>query len=222
MSKEKVLVIAPHPDDEVLGCGGTIAKHTNKGDIVDLCIVTQPYVPEWPESYIHNKKKEIEKSRNILGIRDVYFLDLPTVKLDNLLQKDINNKLYEVINKVSPDIVYIPHKGDLNRDHRIVFECALVALRPIGCRAKKILSYEVLSETEWGQSITPFVPDYYVNISSTISKKCDAMLAYSSELKSEPHPRSIEIIKANAKKRGSEVGVSYAESFLLIREVDLS
>ena len=218
----KILVIAPHPDDEVLGCGGTIAKHVNNGDIVDLCIVTQPYAPEWSESYIKNKKKEIEKSKNILGIREIHFLDLPTVKLDGLLQKDINTALYGIVKETTPDVVYIPHKGDLNRDHRIVFECALVALRPIGCGVKKILSYEILSETEWGQPIEPFFPNFYVDISKTISEKCNAMEAYSSELKSEPHPRSLKIIRANAKKRGSEVGVSYAESFILIREVDLS
>lgn len=214
-----VLVIAPHPDDEVLGCGGTILKHKYSGDKVHLCIVTKVYTPDWSEEYISRKSIEIVTSSEILGIEHTSFLDFPTVNLDTFPQKDLNNKIYRIVTETKPDIAYIPHGGDLHRDHRLVFEASLVALRPFSHNVKKILSYEVPSETEWGQSIKPFFPTVYVDISSTFSSKIDAMKAYKSELKEFPHPRSLETLEALARKRGSEINTSYAEAFQLIREI---
>ena len=211
---KKVLVISPHPDDEILGCGGTIAKHKE----VYLCIVTKTYPPEWSSRFIINRVEEIKESNKILGIEKTYFLNFPAVKLDTIPQKELNDSISRVINKVKPDILYIPHKGDLNKDHRLVFEASLVASRPINHKIKRILSYEVLSETEWGQPIEPFLPNVYVDISETFKKKIDAMKVYKSELRQPPHPRSLEIIEALAKKRGSEIGVKLAEAFMLIRE----
>ncbi len=215
----KILVIAPHPDDEVLGCGGTITKHTKEGGEVYLCIVTKAYTPEWSEEFIKNRLKEIEKANKILGIKKTYFLDYPTVKLDTIPQKELNEAISKVVNEVNPDVVYIPHKGDLNKDHRLVFESTLVATRPINRKVKRILSYETLSETEWGQPIEPFIPNVYIDISETFEAKVEAMKAYENELKQYPHPRSLEIIEALAKKRGSEIGVNFAEAFILIREI---
>jgi len=215
----KVLIIAPHPDDEVLGCGGTIAKHVKNGESVFLCIVTKAYLPDWSGEFIKNRPKEIEKAKKILGIKKTYYLNLPTAKIDTIPQKDLNEMISKVVDEVKPDIIYVPHKGDLNKDHRLIFEASLVAARPIKHKIKKILSYEVLSETEWGQIIENFNPNVYVNISSTFNKKIKAIKAYKSELKKSPHPRSIEIIESLAKKRGSEAGVKFAEAFILIREV---
>jgi len=215
----KILIIAPHPDDEVLGCGGTIVKHVNRGDEVYLCIVTKGYIPDWSEEFLKNRPKEIEKANKILGIKKTYFLDYPTVKLDTIPQKELNEAISKVVNEVKPDILYIPHKGDLNKDHRLVFESSLVATRPANHKVKKILSYETLSESEWGQPIEVFIPNVYVDISETLGKKIEAMKAYGSELKQYPHPRSLEIIEALAKKRGSEVGVKFAEAFILIKEI---
>lgn len=217
----KVLIIAPHPDDEILGCGGIIDKYKKRRHKVSLCIVTCPYTPDWSEEYIATKKNEIEKAKNIIGIDTIYFLDFPTVKLDTIPQKEINDALSGVVREVSPEIVYIPHKGDLNKDHRTVFEAALVALRPTNNKIRRILSYETLSETEWGQAIEPFIPNVYVDISENIKQKCDAMNAYQSEMRQAPHPRSVDIIIANAKKRGSEICVPFAEAFVLIRECDI-
>lgn len=214
-----ILVIVPHPDDEVLGCGGTIVKHTENGDNVYLCIATKAYTPDWPEEFIRNREKEIKKSNEILGIKKTYFLNYPTVKLDTILQKELNDSITKIVNRIKPNIAYIPFKGDLNKDHRLLFEASLVALRPLNHKVKKILSYEILSETEWGQEIEVFKPNVYVDITKTFNKKIEAMKAYKSELKDSPHPRSLEAIEALAKKRGSEVGVKYAESFYLIREI---
>jgi len=214
-----ILVIAPHPDDEVLGCGGTIAKHTNNGDVVHLCIVTKGYYPDWSYEYLKNRPSEIEESTRILGIKKFHLLDFPTAKLDNIPQKDLNDSISEVINKVKPAVVYIPHRGDIHQDHRIIFHSALIAMRPNSKHyVKKILSYETLSETEWGYPRN-FQPTLYVDTSDTIDVKIEAMKAYASELKQYPHPRSIEIIEALAKKRGSEVGLKYAEAFEIIREI---
>ncbi|MBN2735011.1 MAG: PIG-L family deacetylase [Methanomicrobiaceae archaeon] len=218
MSK-KILVIAPHPDDETLGCGGTIAKHCLSGDHLTLCIVTTAHKPDWSDEYIRVRNEQIDNAVKILGFDEVIELGYHTVKLDTIPQKDINEKFSAVIRKVQPDIAYIPYKGDLHRDHRIIFESSLVAMRPFHCNVKKILAYETLSETEWGQPITPYIPNVFSDITETFQKKTEAINAYRTELKEFPHPRSIEAIEALAKKRGSEIGVRYAESFSLVREV---
>jgi len=215
----KILIIAPHPDDEVLGCGGTIAKYSKKGADIYLCIVTKAYVPDWSEKFIENRVKEIKKSNKILGIKKTYFLNFPSAKIDTIPQKKLYEAIFSVIKKAQPDVLYIPHGGDINKDHRIIFESALAASKPFSHKIKKILSYETLSETEWGQAIKPFIPNLYINISETFSKKLKAMKAYGSELKDSPHPRSLEIIEILAKKRGSEVALKYAEAFMLIREI---
>ncbi|MDO8592407.1 MAG: PIG-L deacetylase family protein [bacterium] len=215
----KILVIAPHPDDEVMGCGGTVKRYAKEGSDVFLCIVTKAYTPEWSEDFIKNRKKEIAGANKVLGIKKTFFLDLPTVRLDTLPQKELNEKLTAVIEKVRPEMLFIPHCGDLNNDHRLIFESCLVAARPINNSIKSILAYETLSETEWGLPNIPFVPNAYSDISSTLKKKIEAMRCYGSELRKTPHPRSLEIISALAKKRGSEIGLVAAEAFMLIREI---
>lgn len=219
----KVLVMAPHPDDEVLGCGGTIAKHVSGGDEVYLCIVTKAYPPEWSESEIRERREEVLRVNKILSIKKVYFLDLPTVKLDTIPQKDLNDLITQLVNEIQPEIVYIPHRGDVNRDHRLVFEAAIVATRlGSGSTVKKVLSYETLSETEWAAPFVEnaFVPNVYVDISETLEIKLKAMAEYKLELKEFPHPRSLEAISALAKVRGATVGIAAAEAFMLIREVE--
>ena len=215
----KILIIAPHPDDEVLGCGGTIAKYTKDGSEAYLCIVTKAYTPDWSEDFLKNRPKEIKKANKILGIKKTYLLDYPTAKLDTIPQKELNDAISNVISEVKPDILFIPHKGDLNKDHRLVFKSSIVASRPTNHRIKRILSYETLSETEWGQTLEPFLPNVYVDISKTFKKKIEAIKAYKSEIKQNRHPRSLDIIEALAKKRGSEICVQFAEAFMLIREM---
>lgn len=215
----RVLVIAAHPDDEVIGCGGTIAKYAREGNDVYLCIVTKGYTPDWSAEYLKTMEQEIQQVSEALGIRKTYRLGFPTVKLDTIPQKELNDSILKITAEVNPEIVYIHHKGDLNKDHRLIFDAALVATRPINNKIKKILSYETLSNTEWGQPIEPFVPNVYVDISETIDKKMEAMKIYESELKAYPHPRSLEVIEALAKKRGSEAGVKFAEAFMLLREL---
>lgn len=222
MNTRKILVIAPHPDDEVLGVGGAIAKHAKKGDEVYLCVVTKAYTPDWSEEFLKNRQKEIKKANKILGVKNTYFLDFPTVKLDTVPQKELSEAISNVVNKVRPAVVYIPHRGDVNKDHRLVFETAVVALRPKPRSVvRKVLSYETLSETEWAAPPTEdvFAPNVYVDISDTLKTKLNAMSAYKSELKKYPHPRSLEGITALANKRGIEAGLKAAEAFMLVREI---
>jgi LmbE family N-acetylglucosaminyl deacetylase len=213
-----ILVIAPHGDDDVLGCGGTIAKHVNCGDDVYTCIVTMAYTPEWTAKQINERYIEVEEVAKTLGIKEVFHLGLPTVKLDTIPQKNINDMLYNIISKVKPDILYLPHHGDINKDHQIVFESAMVAVRPIGNIPSRVLCYEVLSSTEWYIQHA-FNPNYYVDITDTLEIKIKAMEQYKHGLKQAPHPRSIDGIKSLATLRGFTVGVQSAEAFSLVREI---
>lgn len=218
----KVLVIAPHPDDEVLGCGGTIARHVSEGGEVYLCVVTKAYSPEWSEAEVEEKKQEVLRANKLLKIKQAFFLDFPTVKLDTMPQKELNDSIARVIAEVKPEVVYIPHKGDVNKDHRLVFEAAMVALRPLrGSTVSRILCYETLSETEWGATDTEgfFIPNVYINIAGTLELKLEAMSVYRTELKDYPHPRSLEALRILAGKRGSEAGFVAAEAFMLVREI---
>lgn len=216
----KILVIAPHPDDEVLGCGGTIKKHTSQGDEAYLCIGTKAYAPDWSEDFLKARQGEIEQANSVLGIKKTYFLEFPTVKVDTVSQKEVNDKILHIIKELQPEVLYIPHGGDLNKDHQIFFEASLVASRPVpGGSIKRILSYEALSETEWGRMLNPFVPSVYIDITKTLSDKLQAMKAYSSELREFPHPRSLQAIEVLAQKRGTEAGLQRAEAFSLVREI---
>jgi len=153
-----------------------------------------------------------------LGIKEVFRLGLPTVKLDTIPQKEINDMLSDVIQKVKPQVLYIPHKGDINKDHQIVFESAMVAARPTGEIPIRILSYEVLSSTEW-YNHEAFNPNVFVEITDTLETKIKAMEQYKHGLMKPPHPRSIEGIISLATLRGFTVGVKYAEAFTLVREI---
>lgn len=217
----KILIIAPHPDDEVLGCGGAIAKYSRQGHELNVCVATEAYAPDWSEKFIKERPKEIQKVAKILGIKKNYLLGLPTVKLDTIPQKELNQKILALIKRVKPEIVYLPHGGDINKDHRLIFEAGLVALRPSSkTGVKKILCYETLSETAEGRSIKEFLPNFYENIANEFKKKVKAMRVYKSEIKKFPHPRSLAMMEILAKNRGSEAGFKYAEAFMLIREIN--
>jgi len=212
----RILVMAPHPDDEVLGCGGTIKKYSSQGDEVFLCIATKAYTPDWSEDFLEKRKKEIASAGEILGIKETFFLDLPTVKLDTVPQKTINDFVKETIGKANPEAIFLPFEGDINKDHKLIFNAAMLACRT-SRRIKTILSYEVLSETEWGD--VPFIPNMYVDIEDFLEDKLKAMACYGSELKEFPHPRSLEGIKVLSRKRGAESGLLAAEAFVVKREI---
>jgi LmbE family N-acetylglucosaminyl deacetylase len=218
-----ILVIATHPDDEVLGCGGVISRHASRGDKVDVLVVTRGAPDLYAEDQVKVLRKELDSAHAILGISAVHFLDFPAPKLDLVPTHELADAIGLQIGAIHPSVVYIPHRGDLHSDHRSVFGAALVAVRPIGNPAvRRVLSYETLSETEWAAPVAEdaFLPSVFVDISGFLEKKKQALLAYRSQLKDFPHPRSLQAVESLARLRGSTVGVEAAEAFQLIREID--
>lgn len=212
----RVLVIATHGDDEILGCGGTIIKHKNNKDEVHICYITSPTYPKWSFEYIKNRDIEIKAVSKLLNIDNIFKFDFGPTKLDKN-KPELNDRLTSLIRNIKPDIVYIPFYGDLHMDHKVTYESCMVALRPLKHKTKKILMYEVLSETEWGKE--SFNPNVYVDITRHMMKKIQCIKCYDSELKNFPHPRSISGIVSLARKRGAEVNIPCAESFQLVREI---
>jgi LmbE family N-acetylglucosaminyl deacetylase len=213
---ERVLVIGAHPDDAVLGCGGVIVRYSREGKEVYLCVATRAYTPDWSPEYVANQMKELENSNRILGVKKTYYLDFPAAKLDTVPQKVVNDTLWGLVNEVRPQVIYVNDGDDLNADHRLLFESALVATRPVNGYIRRVLSY---STSEWGPIRAPFSPNVYIDITDTFEAKIRALMCFASEIRPYPHPRSPEIIKALTEKRGSEAGIPMAEAFRLIREV---
>jgi LmbE family N-acetylglucosaminyl deacetylase len=213
----KILVIAAHPDDEVLGVGGTILKHIKEHDEVCVLIATVPYEPEWTKKYILEKQEQQKAVDAFLGIKKRYQLGLPTIKLNTIATGELNRKVGAVIDEIKPDVVYTHYEHDLNYDHTLIFNATLVGTRPP--KRSRVICYETLSESEWNNKA--FQPNIWVDIEPYIEKKIDAMRIYASEIKQYPHPRSPEGIRILAQKRGIEVALRYAEAFLLIRDVVL-
>lgn len=217
-----VLVIAPHPDDEVLGCGGVMAKRASAGDEVWVCIVSEGKQPMYSEKFIINEENEMKDAHKKLGVAHCITLRFPTALLDTIPQHEINDKLSEVVDMVRPDEVYIPHHGDVHRDHQIVADASMVALRPNReHKTGRILAYETVSETDWNISNqqNAFIPNVYEDINGYMLDKVEAMRAYRSQLQEEPEARSISSIVSLATHRGNTVGMECAEAFMLIREV---
>lgn len=214
-NNKRILVFAPHNDDEVLGVGGTIAI-MSKSNEVFVCEAT---TSKFSES-LQRLRPEAKKAHSLLYVKETIFLDLPVVGIRGANQREVNKKFADVVTATKPHIVFIPHEGDLHTDHVETASAAMVALRPLyNQQLKAILSYETLSETEWN-SPNPkniFTPNMWVDITHSIETKKNAMRCYESQLREYPHPRSIRAIVALAEYRGSTIGVDYAESFMLLR-----
>ncbi len=216
----KVLVIAPHPDDEILGCGGIMAKRAKNGDDVYICVVTEGKEPMYSKNFIKNEEKEMKEAHKRLKVKKTICLRFPSAKLDSILKHKLNENLSEIVKDIEPDEVYIPHKGDMHFDHQIVAEAAMVAVRPKNRhKVGRILSYEVLSETDWNDPSMTFRPNVYEDISDTIGAKLYSLSAYESQLQEPPAARSGRAVQSLAAHRGAIIGTEYAEAFELIREV---
>ncbi|KIL43760.1 PIG-L deacetylase family protein [Jeotgalibacillus campisalis] len=217
-----VLVVAPHADDEVLGAGGTIAKYVDEGHDVYVAVVTSGHPSMFPEDFLKMLRSEALASHNCLGIKETFFLEFPAVMLSEIPKHEINKKINTIIDEVKPDIVYIPHYGDMHLDHFIVSQATMVGVRPIKVhKVLEVYSYETLSETEWNvpHVTNVFIPNAFVNVSNYLDKKIKAMSYFKTQLTTFPHPRSLEAITSLAKLRGSTIGVNAAEAFCLIRRI---
>jgi LmbE family N-acetylglucosaminyl deacetylase len=221
---DRVLVIAPHADDEILGCGASIAKHVRKGDEVRVIIATNAHIgdPElFTEKGILNVRSQAKEAHAFLGIKETVFCDFPAPALNAFPEYKISLAFSEIFKNVRPTILYIPHHGDIHQDHKAIHRAALVSARPQGeNKILSILSYETLSETEW----TPmhektFVPNCFVDVSDIFDMKLKAFLFYKSQVRQYPHSRSTEALEALAKYRGATIGVERAEAFVIERQI---
>jgi len=228
----KILVISAHPDDEVLGCGATMAKYIKEDHEVEILIIGDGITARYEESELNNPEviekvekinKDAIKAALILGVKNVEIKGLNCGRFDTYPFLDIVNIIRKKVRQFMPDIVFTQYFGDYNPDHRIVYDATLFACRPnIGeFYPKEIYCYEVLSSTERAFQSPHFIfcPNVFMDVKETISDKLNAMSSYTSEINPYPHPRSLEAIEILAKKRGNEVGLEFAEAFLLIRSI---
>ena len=223
--KKNVLIVAPHADDEILGCGGIMAKSQIKDVAVYVAIVTNGNLGA-PELF---KKEGTEKVRSealeahrFLGVKKTFFLDFPAPRLDTIPSYKLSLELEKIIRENQITDLYLPHRGDIHKDHRITYEAALVSARPINKNpVKRILSYETLSETEWAAPFSDdaFIPTVFEDISEFIKIKKKAFQFFTTQEKRFPHPRSLKTIEILSNFRGATIGVNNAEAFMLIREI---
>lgn len=225
----RVLVVAAHPDDEVLGCGGTIARHADAGDQVQVLIVAEGATSRQEQrdrlqacDELSALAQAAQTAGSILGAAGVELLDLPDNRLDSLDRLDLIKRIEQHIDRHQPQVVYVHHAGDVNVDHRRLHEAVVTACRPTpGHPVRRLLSFEVASSSEWQPpgSAPAFQPNWFVDISAQWQRKCEALLAYSSEMRPWPHARSLEALEHLARWRGAQVGVEAAEAFCLLRQL---
>ncbi len=226
----KILVVAAHPDDEILGCGGTIAKHVKNGDEVNVVILAEGITSRAEK---RDKKKDSKKlsdlskialrANQFLGVNSLIVHDFPDNRMDSLDRLDVIKVVEKYVEKFKPTIVYTHYFGDLNIDHQIVNQAVVTACRPLPNQiVQRILFFEIASSTEWQiqNSSNMFLPNWFVNISDTLDLKSHALQIYNSEMRRYPHSRSIKALECLAKWRGASVGVYAAESFMLGRNLE--
>ena len=220
---KNVLIVAPHPDDEVLGCGGVIKKMTLGHNKVFVLIMSRGKKGFYPEDRILNVRQEAIAAHKLLGVKETRFLDFPAPELDVISISELSTAIYNVILEIKPNTMFLPHRGDIHSDHKAVFDAGLVAARPVGGNSvKEIFTYETLSETEWAPPFPNdiFIPNTFIDISDVFDSKLEAMKCYKSQLREFPNPRSLRSIEALANLRGSTVGFRHAESFMAIRIIN--
>jgi LmbE family N-acetylglucosaminyl deacetylase len=222
-----VLVIAAHPDDEVLGCGATVSKLANEGVEVNILILGEGITSRYekredaPSDLIEELKEKAEKAKEELGASKLFLLDLPDNRFDTVPLLDIVKKIEKVIDEVKPVSVFTHHKGDLNSDHTITHRAVLIATRPTAaCPVKQLHTFEVPSSTDWAfGEFGAFNPNTFFDVSTTIASKIKAMEIYDTEIIDFPHPRSAEALTAIARRWGSVAGLESAEAFQTVRQV---
>jgi LmbE family N-acetylglucosaminyl deacetylase len=224
----KILVVAAHPDDEVLGCGGTMARLAQAGHQLAVAILGEGVMSRHPqggqaaEKELAAVKASAHQAAAHLGVEHLWLYDLPDNRFDTVALLDIVKRIEEILDRFAPETIYTHHGGDLNVDHRVVHQAVLTAARPLpGQQVREILAFEVPSSTEWSfQGLAPaFRPNVFVDISRTLELKLQGMALYQSEVRAFPHPRSPESITALARRWGSVVGCAAAEAFELMRAI---
>lgn len=218
----RILVVAAHPDDELLGLGGTIARHADEGDEVVCAVASEGATTRYGAEGTLSLEDAGRAAAKILGAREIRFVGLPDQRLDVLPILDVIQTVERVVDEVAPDVVYTHHWGDVNRDHRVVSEAVMVACRPVGDRhAHSVYLFETPSSTEWSwpDSNAAFVPNHFVDVTATVERKLAAMACYASEVRPAPHPRSLEALRSRAAYWGQVITRPYAEAFVVARQV---
>jgi LmbE family N-acetylglucosaminyl deacetylase len=214
---KNILVVAAHPDDEVLGCGGTVARHTSAGDSVTAVIVCEGESLRYGPNGVRQNEHS-QKAASILGVKDLRALGFPDQRLDTFTLTDIITPLENIIREVKPQVVYCQFGGDINYDHKMVFNALLVATRPTEHYLEAVYAFDTASSTEWGHPRT-FIPDTWVDISGTLEQKLEAMACYESEVRPYPHPRSLQALRNRAAAWGNQRCMDAAEVFVTVQRV---
>lgn len=220
-----IAVIAAHPDDEIIGVGGTLIKHVQAGDSVSILIVSEgrssrlAKYEDFDKNIIDEYICETQKAKEVIGAKNLKVLKLPNNRLDKLDLIDIIKAIQIELDEIEPQIIYTHFYDDLNIDHRLISQAVVTAARALpGSRIKEILMFETLSSTEQAYAIGKcFSPNLFVDITEFLQQKLLAMKCYDSELRSSPHPRSLEMIEKNAQVWGAKCGVDAAEAFVVAR-----
>ncbi|MEA3284271.1 MAG: PIG-L deacetylase family protein [Synergistota bacterium] len=224
---DNVLVVAAHPDDEVLGCGATMARLADEGRSVYVMILGEGVTSrdesrdgQKRASDLEDLKVTARASNAVLGIKDVFFGDLPDNRFDSVPLLDVIKKVESVIDRVEPSLVFTHYEYDLNIDHKVTSLAVKTATRSImGSPVRELLAFSVLSSTEWNYGANPYSPNVFFDISGYLDKKLDAMSLYEGELRDWPHPRSLKAIEHEARLRGCYVGCDGAEGFVGLRSI---
>jgi N-acetylglucosamine malate deacetylase 1 len=221
---QRILIFSTHPDDETLGCGGTVLRHAKDGDHLYWLIVTAPHEPQWSAEIRERKAEEIERVAEAYGVKKTFKLGFPTAKLETVPQGELIDAIREVIAEVKPEIVYMIHGGDVHTDHQVAFRAAMSVMKPFYMRRfgiRRVLSYETISSTDAAppQMNVAFVAHSFVDITPYLQKKLEIMSLYETETQPDLMPRGPSAIRALARTRGATVNVEYAEAFMLVREV---
>jgi len=219
---KKILIVAPHPDDEVLGCGGIMKKFADLGESVYVVVITRGTPKMYADEKITNIRNEALTSHTILGVKETKFFDFHAPELDITSNAAISMKLALMLKEWGISDLFLPHRGDIHHDHSMVFKAGLVAARPVGnYSVKNIYCYQTLSETEWAPPFSDdaFIPNHFINVEKEMSFKLEAMQCFKSQIRPFPSTRSLETIDALAKFRGSTVGFKRAEAFMTIRTI---
>lgn len=224
---KNILVVAAHPDDELLGLGGTIRRLTNDGAVANAVILAEGITSrgdtrdEADKNILIELQHDAKAAANEVGYKNIEFCGCPDNRMDEMALLDVIKIVSKYVEKYQPDTIFTHFHGDLNIDHQMVNEAVLTACRPVDENpVKRIYAFETASSTEWNYRYAePFTPNVYFDITDTVDAKIKGMAYYESEKRESPHPRSSEALRALAEYRGSNVGVKYAEAFMLLREV---
>lgn len=218
----RTLVIAPHPDDEVLGAGGLIARLADAGSEVTVAVVTSGRPPAYSRESVSQVQSEARSAHRHLGVSRTLFLDLPATQLSETPVTVLNSAIENVVHEYRPETILLPFVGDIHVDHQKIFLSGMVASRPhTAVYPRTILAYETLSETNWNAPyVSPsFIPNCFIDIGTHIDRKIEAMKMFQSQVRDAPHERSVEVIKALATLRGGTVHRKAAEAFIIVRHV---